>query len=131
MGSLCAVCPDGIRGLCCHIAMPIDGFNVILDHVVCPNLNLETKKCKVYDTRLENHWCLPDEEMFNKGGLPEGCLYLKEHPEDNPKISIQKIIEIVPMSPRLHMIVAQYNIANNVDFMAYTNFTVKNKEAKV
>lgn len=126
---LCLECPDDVRGECCCINVVIGKFNIILDNVSCPFLDLKTKKCKDYENRKENaYWCLKGEEMFNTGALPEGCLYLKNHPEreNNPKRKIIDIIDNLPLK-EAQILVNQYNFYNNIPFMNYVNYMVKSK----
>ena len=54
--------------------------------------------------------------MFGKGGLPKGCLYLKEHPEKepNPKVHILDL----PFTEQ-QKLVGLYNVYNNVPFKVY------------
>jgi len=112
MSNLCKKCPDEIRGKCCFYNIELEGFNVILLNQHCKHLNLKTMRCKDYKHRLEiNPYCLQGKDMFNTGSLPQGCLYLKDHPEreKNPKIDIREVIN--NLSPQSIMI---YNLLNNV-----------------
>ena len=121
---LCNKCPDGIRGLCCFYNIEIEGFNLILSNQHCPYLNLETMKCKDYEYRTEIYpYCLHGDKMFNNGGLPKGCLYLKGHPEreKNPKIDIRDIV--YKLSPKGIM---EYNIWNNISNIE--RFAIKNED---
>jgi len=108
------------------------GFNVILDNVICPFLNKETKLCSDYENRIRiAPWCLNGKDMIGKGGLPKGCLYLKEYSErePNPKVKIQDVLE--QLTPRQQQIlVAQYNILNNIPFEKYIDLCFKNKKEK-
>lgn len=128
MGTLCSECPPEVKGTCCNIHIPIGSFNILLEHVVCPYLDSKTKECTIYEDRLKlAPWCLPEAEMFGKGGLPEGCLYIKEHPEKepNPKQRIQKILPTLSKREQAHL-VGIYNLFNNIPFMDYTKFTIMN-----
>lgn len=127
MKDLCLKCPE--RGLCCHINIPIGGFNIVLEHVHCPFLDPETKLCSDYENRTKiAPWCLHGNGMFGKGGLPKECLYLKDHPElePNPKVKIRDILPL--LSPfRQQELVGIYNILNNTPFQDYIEMTKKNK----
>ena len=126
---LCLECPKEIRGLCCCINVIIGKYNIVLDNVCCPFLDLETKRCKDYKNRKKNaSWCLKGEEMFNTEALPEGCLYLKDHPEreSNPKRKIIDVIDKLPLKES-QIIVNQYNFFNNIPFMNYVNYLVKSE----
>lgn len=133
MENLCLKCPDSTRGICCNIAFPIGGFNIVLENVVCPYFDKETKLCIDYENRLEiAPWCLNGDEMFNKGGLPKECLYLKGHPERelNPKVKIRSILYL--LSPQKQQkLVAIYNALNNTPFMDYIAMTVKNNVIEI
>lgn len=121
-------CPDSVRGICCNIAFPIGEFNIILENVVCPFFDKEKKLCSDYENRLKiAPWCLPENQMFGKGGLPKGCLYLKNHPEKEPKPKV-KIRDILPQfSPQEQQrLVALYNFLNNIPFMDFVSMTIKN-----
>lgn len=84
-------------------------------------LETKTNKCMVYDNREKiAPWCLKGKDMFNKGGLPEGCLYLKENPELEkiPKVHIKDILKDLPRHEQLE-IVGKYNHYNNIPFKTY------------
>lgn len=122
--NLCNNCPDEIRGLCCFYNIIIEGHNVILRNQHCKYLDLETKKCKVYKERFKKQPnCLQRDKMYNTGCLPEGCLYLKDHPEreENPKIDIRKVINKI--SPKG---IAEYNFWNNI--LNIEQFAIKNED---
>ena len=122
--SICLKCDDSIRGMCCHVNVPIGEFNIVLEHVHCPFLDLDTMVCSDYENRKQlAPWCLHGENMFGKGGLPKGCLHLKEHPEKEPHPKI-KIREILPQLPlhKQQQLVATYNCFNNVPFQKYVEF---------
>ena len=128
--NLCLKCPDQIRGLCCNINIPIEGFNIILENVVCPFFNKETKLCSDYKNREEiAPWCLNGKEKFNKGALPKECLYLKGHSERelNPKIKIRDILHRLSQQ-RQQKLVYIYNILNNIPFEKYAELCFKNKK---
>lgn len=127
MEDLCLDCPDQIRGLCCHINIPFGEFNIVLEHVHCPFLDKETKLCSDYENRQQiASWCLHGEGMFGKGGLPRGCLYLKDHPEKepNPKVKIRDILPLLSFNQQ-GLIVGKYNILNNVPFEEYVKLGLK------
>ena len=127
--NLCLECPDDVRGLCCCINLVIEEYNILLDNVSCPFLDLKTMKCKDYKNRKKNaSWCLKGEEIFNKGALPEGCLYLKDHPEreNNPKQRITNIIKDLSIKESQH-IVNLYNLYNNIPFMNYVDYLIKSE----
>lgn len=84
-------------------------------------LDPETQFCKDYKNRKRyKPWCLHGENMFNKGGLPKGCLYLKGHPEReaNPKISIFEVIDNEDPK-KVAGIVGVYNQYNNIPFEVF------------
>jgi uncharacterized cysteine cluster protein YcgN (CxxCxxCC family) len=120
----CSGCP--VQGKCCHINMKFMDFNITLDHVFCPYLDLETGLCKDYDHRQEHFWCLPMEQLKNTGALPEECLYLKKNPslEENPRISIFKALEVVDEAFK-NQLLGQYNICNNIPFETYLKYAKK------
>lgn len=127
---LCLLCPDGIRGTCCFMNIPIGSFNIMLENVPCPYLDLEKMFCSDFEHRHQlAPWCLDKEHMFGKGGLPKGCLYLKQHPEKepHPKEKIQEILPNLPHHQQLEL-VGKYNFFNNVDFMKYIEWS-RSKEA--
>ena len=81
-------------------------------------------RCKDYKHRSQiNPYCLHGKKMFNNGGLPKGCLYLKDHPEleKNPKIDIREVANKI--SPQGIM---KYNIWNNVSNIE--RFAIKNED---
>ena len=91
MSDKCLKCT--VRGDCCYVNVPIEGYNIILDNVHCPHLNVKTGLCMTYENRHINPWCLDDSEMFEKGCLPKGCEYLEEgKSEINPKIHLGEIM---------------------------------------
>ncbi len=91
MSNKCLQCK--VRGDCCYVNIPIEGYNVILDNVHCPKLDTKTGLCTTYENRHVNSWCLDDNEMFEKGCLPKGCEYLKDGKnEQNPKIHLGDIL---------------------------------------
>jgi len=121
MENLCKKCPDGIRGLCCCVNVPIGSFNLVMENVPCPFLDLETMFCSDYENRKQlAPWCLHGENMFGKGGLPKGCLHLKDHPEKepHPKIKIRDILSSLPFYQQQEL-VAKYNFFNNINFKKY------------
>ena len=147
----CLDCPDEVRGRCCHMGGKIGIFsdmiekemnvrfpfsnrtkntNLCLEHVICPNLNPETKLCTIYETRLkEAHWCISGDKLFGNGALPEGCLYLKEHPEREPypKMNFKKI-KIKLRHNEKAALVELINMFNNIPFLEYTKtVTMKNE----
>ena len=122
--NLCEKCPDEVRGLCCHINIPIGSFNIVMEHVHCPFLDEKTRLCSDYKNRKTlAPWCLHGEEMFGKGGLPEGCLYLKDHPEKEPHPK-QKIRDILPLLKHHEQLelVGKYNTFNNIPFQKYVDW---------
>ena len=117
MENLCPNCPEGVRGLCCHINIPMDNHNIVLDHVHCPMLDKKTRLCSDFENRKEYApWCLHGENMFGKGGLPKGCLYLIDHPEREPDPKVQ--ILTLPFKQQ-QKLVGLYNIYNNIPFEEY------------
>lgn len=127
MEDLCLDCPNEIRGLCCHINVPIAGHNIVLEHVHCPFLDKETKLCSDYENRKQiAPWCLHGEGMFGKGGLPKGCLYLKNHPEKEkkPKVKISYVLSLLPFNKQ-GSIVGIYNILNNTPFEEFVKIGLK------
>jgi uncharacterized cysteine cluster protein YcgN (CxxCxxCC family) len=127
--NLCIKCK--VRGKCCYINVPIEGHNILLDNVPCPHLNIETGLCKDYDNRHKYHWCLTAENIYEHGGLPKGCSYLinNKGKENNPCVDVLDVIGEVIGKPTIKQqkIVAQYNLYNNIDFMVYTPYTIKNE----
>jgi len=127
--NLCIKCSKKIRGLCCCINLPINGFNLILENVSCHYLDLSTMKCSVYDNRKKvASWCLKGRKLFGHGALPEGCLYLEDHPErePNPKRLIKDVLENDNLSQKEQMIlVGIYNTYNNIPFSDYEEYLVK------
>ena len=96
--NLCLDCPEDIRGKCCHVSAYIGKYNIILNNVACPYLNPFTGECAVYDHRDKKpKWCVRDKKMFNRGCLPEGCLYLLEDPtrEKNPRQQYKDLIHVL------------------------------------
>jgi len=92
-------------------------FNLILENQPCPNLDLKTKLCTIYDERFEKApHCFTIEDSIGKGGLPKGCLYLKgrEHLEEHPKIFVKEVID--QLKP-IH--VAIFNTVNNITFESF------------
>ena len=127
MEELCEKCPDGVRGMCCHVNIPIGEFNITLENVHCPFLNTETMLCSDYANRKTlAPWCLHGENMFGKGGLPKGCLYLKDCPEKepHPKQMIKDILPQLPHHKQLEL-VGKYNFFNNVLFKVYVDWGLK------
>lgn len=117
MENLCPNCPDGTRGICCHINVPMDGHNIVLDHVHCPRLDKKTQLCSDYENRKKfAPWCLHGENMFGKGGLPKDCLYLKDNPEKEPNPKV-RILDL-PFHEQ-QKLVGLYNVYNNVPFKVY------------
>lgn len=121
MKNLCIECADGIRGLCCCINVPIGSFNIVMENVSCPFLDKDTMFCSDYEGRKQlAPWCLHGENMFGHGGLPKDCLYLKDHPEKEPKpkVKIRDVLSSLPFYQQQEL-VAKYNFFNNVDFKKY------------
>ena len=74
----CLTCPDGIRGLCCHHAVQVDGVKYKLKNGFCKHLD-ENKRCRIYDNRPEpNPMCDSVENGILAGSLPDGCGYVKD-----------------------------------------------------
>lgn len=122
--NICKKCPEGIRGLCCYYNIVIEGYNLILLNQPCKYLDLKTMRCKDFKHRTQiNPYCLHGKEMFNKGCLPKGCLYLKDHPEreKNPKIDIHEVID--KLSPQSIM---KWNVWNNISNIE--KFAIKSDE---
>lgn len=118
MKNLCLQCPREIRGLCCHISIPLEGFNVILDHVACPLL--KNGKCTNYKQRVNVPYCIHNEKIYDYDCLPEGCLYLKGKKPKNPKVQIKSIIDKVSVRS-----IGMYNLYNNIPFKVYEEHLVK------
>jgi len=102
-------------GKCCFYNIELEGYNVILSNQPCKYLDRDTMKCKIYKNRFKiNPYCLhsEDENMFNKGSLPKGCLFLEKHPEreKNPKIDIREIADNLS-----HQSIMIYNMVNNIE----------------
>ena len=121
--NLCENCPDGVRGFCCFYNVIIEGFNLILSNQHCKYLDTKTMKCKDYENRVKiQPYCL-ENDMFNKGALPKGCLYIKGHPEreENPKVDIKEVVyELSTQS------IMEYNVWNNVANIE--QFALKNED---
>ena len=114
---ICGECPTGVRGYCCYLNAVLGGHNVILENQPCPNLNMVTKLCGVFDNRAEMApHCHNAEDVIGKGGLPKGCLYLKgrEHLEPHPKVFIKDVID--DLKP-IH--IGIFNTVNNIPFEAF------------
>ena len=91
MSDKCLRCK--VRGDCCYVNMPIEGYNLILDNVHCPELDIETGLCTCYNERHKHPWCLDDSEMFEKGCLPKDCEYLKDGNIENiPKLHLGDVL---------------------------------------
>lgn len=98
-------CPKKIQGKCCYFSCLLEGFNIILDKQPCKYLDTKTNLCSDYENRFNVSWCLKGRDMFNQGGLPKGCLYLKNHPEreSNPKITFESVKKkLTPESVQLY-----------------------------
>lgn len=119
--NLCDKCPADIKGKCCYFNVQLEGFNVILSEQPCKYLDKKTKLCTIYKKRHTIPWCMNESNMYEKGGLPKGCLYLKGHPERdiNPKIDILEIAD--RLSPQS---ILKYNIFNNIKEIE--RFAIKN-----
>lgn len=114
-GNLCKNCPEKIKGYCCFLNMDLGIHNIILENVPCPYLDLETKLCKVYSRRdKEAPWCLNIKEGIKKGGLPKGCLYLRNKIIDKPPYPKVFIKDIIDELKPIH--IAIYNTINNIPF---------------
>ena len=122
--NLCKDCPKEVKGKCCFYNIELEGYNIILRNQPCKYLNLKTMECSDYEHRLQiNPYCHHSGDMYNFGGLPKGCLYLKDHPEleENPKIDISEVInKITPQS------IMEYNVWNNVANIE--RFAIKRKD---
>ena len=130
MSDKCLRCK--VRGDCCYVNVPIEGFNIILDNVHCPHLDTETGLCTTYDTRHQYTWCLDDSEMFEKGCLPEACEYLKEYSEGTPKIHLGAVINNPTISNDLKQkIWFQFLHYDNIPFAQYVQFLYKKEEVLV
>jgi len=128
--NLCLKCPIEVRGYCCCSNLHYGGFNILLDNVPCPQLDTETGTCKDYENRGNYAWCLPNEVVYGLGGLPEGCLYVKEDPsrEPKPKRLITKIIE--GRSKRIQkLLLRKYALFNVLPFNELVKYSIR-KEVK-
>ena len=106
-------CP--VRGRCCFFSVMIEGYNVILDNQPCEFLDLETGLCSDYENRKKNfEYCMNISEIKGRGGLPKGCLYLKEDPtlELHPKENIKDLMNEGKISQQGLMM---YNLFNNIN----------------
>ena len=75
--NLCVNCPEEIRGICCNYLAWIEGHLIYLPNHPCKYLNLDTRKCSIYEKRHEiNPNCLTLKEMYIKGTLPKNCPYI-------------------------------------------------------
>ena len=79
--NLCFNCPEEIRGICCYFLTEIEGHLIYLSNHPCKYLNLNTRKCSIYEKRHEiNPNCLTLKEMYIKGTLPKNCPYVINDP---------------------------------------------------
>ena len=75
--NLCVNCPEEIRGICCNYSGWLEGYWIYLPNHPCQYLNLNTKKCSIYEKRKEiNPNCLTLKEMDILGTLPKNCPYV-------------------------------------------------------
>ena len=132
MSDKCLQCK--VRGLCCYVNLELEGFNIILDNVHCPELDTETGLCTGYKNRHKNSWCLDDSEMFEKGCLPANCEYLKEekYKEVKPKIQFRTFLDDpeIPFAIK-QLVLGQYNRYNNIPFKTYVKHLYQKEVAKV
>jgi len=104
--NLCLKCP--VRGACCYLSIPLEGFNVILSEKPCEHLNTETGLCKVYNKRNEVPHCKTDEGVHGCGSLPKGCLLVKDIDDEFLKVSATSIAHKLTPEGLL-----TYNLLNN------------------
>lgn len=74
----------------------------------CEYLNRETGLCTTYKDRSKVPWCREGEEIFKCGGLPDGCLLIKENQPEFLKVSAKSIAH--KLTPQGLM---TYNLMNN------------------
>jgi uncharacterized cysteine cluster protein YcgN (CxxCxxCC family) len=108
--NLCLECP--VRGKCCYLSISLGDFNIILDFQPCTHLDTNTGLCKDYEKSYNVSWCNHGTNIFNKGALPEGCLYLKKYPNKDqkrkPKVNIRDVIHKLNRKQ-----IMEYNFLNN------------------
>ncbi len=86
-----------IKGLCCYHSVLLRGkdgtrYNVILKNHPCKFLDIETRKCLIYDNRfILNPYCVEIEQAVRQQCLPGECLYLKlkkyeKYDKSHPKL---------------------------------------------
>ncbi len=128
MSDKCLQCT--VRGVCCYVNVPIEGFNIILENVHCPKLD-HTGLCTCYENRHIHSWCLDDKEMFNKNCLPRECEYLKEgNQEFHPKMRLGEILNNHSISEKKKAkIRMEYDYFDKFPFDAYIQVLHK-KEVK-
>jgi len=106
----------------------------MLEDVVCPQLDKETKLCSDYENRSNYPWCLIGESLFRNGALPPECLYVKEDPmrEPTPMRRIGEILETgeIPYREK-YLIKWDYDRFNSRTFEFYIPLLLKLKEAVV
>jgi len=130
MSDKCLKCE--VRGDCCYVNVPIEGYNIILDNVRCPHLDQETGLCTTYETRHTNSWCLDDSEMFEKGCLPKGCEYLKDpkYKETLPNIHLGDVLNDPSISSNIKQKVwREFHSYDRIPFQVYIQILHK-KEVK-
>lgn len=131
MSKKCLRCK--VRGDCCYVNVEIEGYNIILENVYCPMLDIDTGLCKDYPNRLENPWCMRNPEMFEKGCLPRECEYLKEgNYEKNPKIHLGEILNdhTIPKEKK-YRIWFEYRKYDIIPFQEYIKILYKRAEVSV
>ena len=75
--NLCINCSDEIKGICCYYLTWLEGHLIYLPNHPCKYLNLNTRKCSIYEKRHEiNPNCLTLKEMYIKGTLLKNCPYV-------------------------------------------------------
>lgn len=131
MSNKCLKCK--VRGDCCYVNIEIEGYNIILDNVHCPYLNIDTGLCTVYEERHQYPWCLDDGEMFEKGCLPSECEYLKDkHTEMKPKIRLGVILNDISIPTELkRKIILQHKFYDRFPFERFIDILYKKEEVKM
>ena len=89
--ALCTGC-----GKCCFDKVWEDDRLLLLTSA-CPQLDLETNRCRVYAERFEiESLCLPiGPEIIEMGGLPEDCPYVENFPGyQGPKVVDKSLDEM-------------------------------------
>ncbi len=106
MSDECLKCP--VRGACCYLSIPLEGFNVILSNKPCKYLDTKTGLCNTYEERNKVAYCKQGEDGFGCGGLPRGCLLAKDDIPEFFKVDAKSIAD--KLTPQGLM---TYNLMNN------------------